>query len=162
MKILKTIHRRKIVPFLGVLGVFAAGHLTPTFAGKASRSADAIWVHDSLYGTVGTDTSFSSPPIDSTDVIFSFMDSGLMRQRSVAVYAPGDTLYNGGRWNVMAVTFTAAGKAFFDPDNDGKVNFELTSAEDLLDAAEMGYLIIAETGVYFECPLLPQPMPRQK
>jgi len=141
----------------GVLTLVVITHLTPAVAGKATRVADAIWVHDSLYGTVATDTAFNSPPPQSTDVIFSFMGSGLDGQRSVAVYAPGDPEYNGGRWNVMLVSYTAAGKAWFDPDNDGTANFELTNAEDLVQAAEMGLLTISEAGIYFECPLLPQP-----
>jgi hypothetical protein len=89
-------------------------------------------------------------------VIFSFMGAALSGQRSVAVYAPGDPEYNGGRWNVMVVEYTEAGKALFDPDKDGAVNFELTNAEDLLDAADMGYVTITEAGVHFECPLRSQ------
>ena len=152
----RTISRPSFIVLLGALGLCVAAQL-PALAGKASRSADAIWVHDSLYGTVGTDTAFKSPPPHSTDVIFSFMGSGLEGQRSVAVYAPGDPEYNGGRWHVMAVSFTDSGKALFDPDGDSEVNMELTNAQDLLDAAEMGLLTISETNVRFECPLLPQP-----
>jgi len=142
---------------VGTLGICIAGQFTPVQAGKATRAADAIWVHDSLYGTVATDTSFKSPPAQSTDDIFSFMGSGLDGQHSVAVYAPGDPEYNGGRWNVMLVSYTDSGKACFEDEKDGKVDFELTNAEDLSAAAEMGYLTIAEAGVHFECPLLPQP-----
>lgn len=130
--------------------------MTPALAAKAGHAPNAIWVHNVLYGTIGTDTAFKSPPDQSTDVIFSFADSGLAGQRSVAVYAPGDPEYNGGRWHVMAVTFTDAGKALFDPDHDGEVNMELTNAEDLLTAAQMGYISITDTPVRFECPLLPQ------
>jgi hypothetical protein len=89
-------------------------------------------------------------------VIFNFMDSGLSGQRSVAEAAPGDPDYNGGRWTVMAVTFTEAGLIVFDPDGDGAVNFELTNAEAVLESAELGLLTIQETGIYFECPLLPR------
>jgi hypothetical protein len=156
MHIRRIINRPSLAALVGTLSLCVAGQFAPARAAKAARSADAIWVHDSLYGTVATDTSFKSPPPQSTDVIFSFMGSGLDGQRSVAVYAPGDPEYNGGRWNVMAVTFTAAGQAAFDPDNDGTTNLEITNAEDLLEAAAMGYLTVAETGVYFECPLLPQ------
>jgi len=138
------------------LVVITLGQTGNVFAGKATRVADAIWVHDQLYGTVATDTSFRSPPPKSTDIIFSFMDSGLRGQRSVAQYAPGDPEYNGGRWNVMLVTFTDMGKNVHDPDKDGEVNFELTNAEDVLHHAELGHLTIAEPGVYFECPLLPR------
>jgi len=127
------------------------------WAGKATRVADAIWVHDELYGTVATDTSFRSPPPESTDIIFSFADSGLSGQRSVAQYAPGDPQYNGGRWNVMLVSFTDAGNSIHDADGDGVVDFELTNAEQVLHHAEqLGHLTITEPGVYFECPLIPR------
>ena len=152
----RIINRSLLGVLAGGLCLWAAGQFAPAQAARAARSADAIWVHDALYGTVGTDTAFRSPPSHSTDLIFSFAGSGLMGQRSVAVYAPGDPEYNGGRWNVMAATFTDAGKAMFDPNGDGAVNMELTNAEDLLEAAELGYLTISEAGVYFECPLLPQ------
>lgn len=125
-------------------------------ADRATRVENAIWVHDQLYGTVGTVTAFESPPPRSTDIIFSFMNSGLTGQRSVAQYAPGDPEYNGGRWNVMLVTFTDMGKDVHDPDGDGEVNFELTNAEDVLHHAELGHLAITHPGVYFECPLLPR------
>lgn len=156
MKTHRIIRRPTLFALWAALGLWATGQLAPAWAARAARAADAIWVHNTLYGTVGTDTSFQTPPLQSTDVIFSFMESGLDGQRSVAVYAPGDPEYNGGRWNVMLVTFTDLGKAMLDPDGDGMANAELTSAEDVLEAAESGYVTIAEPGVHFECPLLPQ------
>lgn len=140
----------------GGLCLWAAGQFSTAHAAKAGHAPDAIWVHDAIYSTIGTDTAFKSPPDQSTDIIFSFAGSGLTGQRSVAVYAPGDPEYNGGRWHVMAVSFTDSGKALFDSDNDGNVNMELTNAEDLMTAAEMGYITITDTPVRFECPLLPQ------
>lgn len=148
-------NRPSLIAFLGAVGLGLAAPLS-ALAGKATRVADAIWVHDTLYGTVATDTVFKAPPPHSTDIIFSFAGSGLEGQRSVAVYAPGDRGYNGGRWNVMAVSYTESGKAVFDSDKDGTTDAELTNAEDLLEAAELGYLTIAEPGIYFECPLLRQ------
>jgi len=130
--------------------------LVPTaLAARATRAADAVWVHNRLYSTVLTDTAFTSPPPHSTDVIFSFAGSGLEGQRAVAEHAPGDRDYNGGRWNVMAVTFTEQGKAIHDGDGDETVDFELKNAEDVLHHAELGHLTITVPGVYFECPLLP-------
>lgn len=123
-------------------------------AAPATRVADAIWAHDSIYDTVATDTSFMSPPMHSTDVIYSFMMSGLMGQRSVAEYAPGDREYNGGRWNVQMVVFTAAGLAAYD-DGNGFVTSELTNAEDVEEAADMGLVTISPANFYFECPLIP-------
>lgn len=157
MKTFEMIHRSTLLTVAATLCLWAAGQLTPARADRATRERDAIWVNNTLYGTVGTSTAFKSPPPQSTDVIYSFADSGLMGQRSIAVYAPGDPEYNGGRWHVMAVTYTASGLALFD-DGNGKVNMELTSAEDLMDARDMGLVTIADTPVRFECPLLPQPM----
>jgi hypothetical protein len=137
------------------LGLLLMAATSTVLAGKAKRAADAVWVHDSLYSTVLTDTAFKNPPLHSTDVIFSFAGSGLEGQRAVAEHAPGDRDYNGGRWNVMAVSFTEQGKAIHDADHDGMVNFELTNAEAVLHHAELGHLTIAEPGIYFECPLLP-------
>ena len=156
MNIHRIINRSTLLVLTGGVCLWVAGQFAPAYAAKAGHAPNAIWVHDTIYGTIGTDTSFKSPPPQSTDVIFSFADSGLAGQRSVAEYAPGDPEYNGGRWHVMAVTFTASGIALFDPDGDGVVNMELTNAEDLMEAAEMGYLTIADTPVRFECPLLPQ------
>ena len=123
-------------------------------AAPATRVADAIWAHDSIYDTVATDTTFMSPPLHSTDVIYSFMMSGLMGPRSVAEYAPGDLEYNGGRWNVQMVVFTPAGLAEYD-DGNGFVTSELTNAEDVEGAADQGLLTISPANFYFECPLIP-------
>ena len=104
----------------------------PVLAEQATKVDEAIWAHGTIYGTVATPTSFNLPPTQSTDTIYSFMLSGLTGQRSVSESAPGDRNYNGGRWSVKAVFFTEQGKAIHDPDNDGAVNFELTSAEQVL------------------------------
>jgi hypothetical protein len=142
--------RLKLIGATLVAG-FAVGNLV---AGRATKVADAIWVNDQLYGTVLTDTSFKSPPAHSTDVIFNFDGSGLSGQRSVAEVAPGDPGYNGGRWHVYAVSFTDAGLMEYDPDGDGVLNLELSNAEAVLDAADLGLLTISDTGIFFECPLL--------
>lgn len=145
----------------------AAMGLTAMFAksDKAAGVADnAIWVDGVIYGTVGTSTSFKSPPEHSTDVIYSFTtteedpDFGLDGQRSIAEAAPGDTDYNGGRWSVKKVVYTDAGLAFFDANNDGVVDdgFELMSDEELHDAEDLGLVVITDTGIYFECPLRPR------
>ena len=151
----RMIGRPAVATLVGLLGLCVAGQLAPAKAARAMRVPGAIWVHGTLYGTVATSTSFKSPPPQSTDPIFSFANSGLKGQRSIAVYAPGDPEYNGGRWHVMAVTYTASGKAVFD-DGNGNVNMELTSAEDLMDAVDMGLVTISDTTVRIECPLLPQ------
>ena len=125
-------------------------------ADRATRVANAIWAHDQLYDTVATDTAFKSPPPQSTDIIYSFADSGLMGQRSVAEAAPGDPDYNGGRWNVKVVVFTPMGLTIHDGDGDGVADFELTNAEQVQHHESLGHLMIIDPGVHFECPLLPR------
>lgn len=122
----------------------------------AMRISEAIWANGNIYDTIITPATFVSPPEHSTDMIYSFMMSGLEGQRSVAESAPGDRDYNGGRWDVQMVVFTADGMAAHDPDGDGMVNFELTSAEQVLEHEELGHIIINEANFYFECPLLPR------
>jgi len=135
---------------LAVMLVAVAGVAS---AGGATVVDDAIWAHGRIYGTVATPTSFISPPLHSTDIIYSFSMSGLTGQRSVSEAAPGDRFYNGGRWNVKMVAFTALGLAVHDADGDGAVDAELTSAEEVLDAEFRGEVEIFDTGFYFECPL---------
>lgn len=125
-------------------------------AAGAARVSDAIWAHGVLYDTVVTPATFIAPPERSTDTIYSFMMSGLDGQRSVTVSAPGDPDYNGGRWNVQMVVFTPQGIAVHDPDGDGIVNFELTTAEVVLEHEALGHIIINDANFYFECPLLPR------
>ena len=127
----------------------------PGFADRAVKVENAIWANSNLYGTVLTDTSFNAPPAGSTDTLYNFGMSGLGGQRAVSESAPGDTDFNGGRWSVKAVMFTDQGKAVHDPDGDGMVNFELKSAEDVLHHEALGHIVIMDTGIYFECPLIP-------
>lgn len=142
------------IVILSLLVVLAG--TTAVYAGGATRVAEAIWANDNLYDTIVTPTTFVAPPDHSTDVIYSFMMSGLSGQRSVAESAPGDRDYNGGRWDVQMVVFTAQGMDAHDPDGDGFVNFELTNAEDVLAHEQLGHIIINEANFYFECPLLPR------
>jgi hypothetical protein len=113
-------------------------------------------VNGELYDTVITPTSFTAPPEQSTDIIYSFMMSGLSGQRSVAESAPGDPDYNGGRWDVQMVVFTDLGRTVHDPDGDGLVNFELVSEEEVLTHEALGHLEINEANFYFVCPLRPR------
>lgn len=125
-------------------------------AGGATRVAGAIWAHGDLYDTVLTPTAFRAPPSHSVDLLYNFGMSGLQGQRSVSESAPGDPTYNGGRWWVQMVVFTPEGIAVHDPDGDGTVDFELTTAADVLHHAALGHVEIFDTGVYFECPMLPR------
>jgi len=123
---------------------------------KAIRAAEAIWAHGELYDTVVTPATFNSPPAHSTDLIYTFMMSGLSGQRLVSEAAPGDPSYNGGRWSVQAATFTSDGIAALDTDNNSIIDVELTSVEQVIDAVANNYISIQPTSIYFECPMLPR------
>lgn len=140
-----------------LLGVLMFSSVVAAHAGRATRVSAALWANGVLYDTVGTQTSFKNPPPQSLDMLFNFDGSGLTSQRSVSESAPGDTDFNGGRWSVMAVTFTKAGLDSLDMDGDGKVDVEMTSEQDVMDALDAGLITIAATGTYFECPLLHRP-----
>lgn len=125
------------------------------FADRAVKVESIIWAEGNIYGTVLTDTSFRNTRPGNTDVLYNFDMSGLVGQRPVAEAAPGDTDYNGGRWSVRIVTFTAQGMVAHDPDGDGMVNFELDNADDVVAHEALGHLTIMDTDVSFECPLIP-------
>lgn len=116
---------------------------------------NAIWANGELYGTVVTPTSFKNPPQRSTDIIYSFAMNGLRGQRSVSEAAPGDRDYNGGRWSVHFAFFTPLGEAVHDADGDSIVDFELTTAEQVLAHEALGHLEIVDANFSFVCPLLP-------
>jgi len=141
-----------VVLCLTVVSMAAAG---PVMA-KATRVAEAIWAHGVLYDTVITPATFVSPPEHSTDTIFNFMMSGLMGQRAVADAAPGDRHYNGGRWSVYVAVFTDVGQETLDEDEDGFVDFELTSADQVLHQVSLGNVEVHPANFYFECPMLPR------
>lgn len=143
----------KFTIFAAIVALIAVGSVAS--AGRATVVDDAIWVDGSLYGTVATDTSFNAPPSQTTDTIYSFSMSGLQGQRSIAEAAPGDRDYNGGRWDVKMVVFTALGLSVHDADGDGMVDGEIMSDGELLNEWALGNVEIFDTGFYFECPLRP-------
>lgn len=147
--------KKTLITGIAMLGIVTGGMALANGNG-AIRVADAIWANGMLYDTVLTPTSFISPPEQSTDMIYNFDMSGLSGQRSVADSAPGDRDYNGGRWSVQMVVFTADGLMIHDPDGDGIVNFELMNEQEVLHHAELGHFEIMPANFYFECPLLPR------
>lgn len=153
-KEVNTMKFRGIMLLIALLAVSLTA--AAAYAGGATRASNAIWAHDELYDTVITPTSFVAPPEHSTDIIYSFMMSGLMGQRSVADNAPRDPSYNGGRWSVRMVTFTPLGVSVHDQDNDGYVDFELTNDSQVLEHEALGHLVINDANFYFECPMLPR------
>jgi hypothetical protein len=78
----------------------------------------AFYIDDVRYRTVGTPTDFSNTgaPASTYDKIYA-LGSGLA---NVAESKPGDTDFNGGRWAVYAVTWSA-GVTPVQLTNDGQV-----------------------------------------
>ena len=139
---------------LAVLAISLSAGATATGHG-AMRVDNALWAGDRLFGTVLTPASFVAPPAHSTDTLYDFSMSGLTGQRGVSEAYPGTPDYNGGRWSVKAVVFTQQGKLVHDANNDGQVDFELTSGDAVLEHQALGHIEIMDTTIYFECPLLP-------
>lgn len=147
--------KSKIIVIIVAFSVVAMLTAVSVFAGGAMHVSDLIWANDEIYDTIVTPATFNSPPAHSTDTFYNFALSGLSGQRPVSDSAPRDPGYNGGRWDMKMVVFTPAGLIAHDSDDDGFVNFELTSADQLLTHYGLGHFDIFDTGVYFECPLLP-------
>jgi hypothetical protein len=147
-------HLKKLILSLTVMMILAVGSLASA-QGATVIAENAIWANGQLYGTVVTPTSFKNPPQRSTDIIYSFAMNELQGQRSVSEAAPGDRDYNGGRWSVHFAFFTALGETVHDADDDGVVDFELTSAEEVLAHEALGHIEIVKANFYFVCPLLP-------
>lgn len=147
----------KAIMIAVILLILIVGML-PTASAKATVvRGGAIWNDGTLYRTVltPTDLTKTNAPDHSYDILYNFDGSGLTGQRAVADAAPGDTDYNGGRWKVFAVTFTAIGIEVHDTDNDGNVNFELTSDEMVLHHVTLGHITISDDPVkMFVCPMI--------
>ena len=94
----------------------------------------AFYIDDVRYRTVGTPTDFTNTgaPSFTYDKIYA-LGSGLA---NVAEAKPGDTDFNGGRWAVYAVTWSA-----------GVTPVQLTNDQDVLAWAAAGMLSISDTPV---------------
>jgi len=103
----------------------------------------SFYVDDARYRTVGTPTDFSGTgaPSFTYDKIYALGD-GLI---NVAEAKPGDRDFNGGRWMVLPITWSA-----------GVTPVQLTNADVVEDWADLGLLTIATTPArQFLCPVIP-------
>jgi hypothetical protein len=119
-------------------------------AQAAGVSGPAIYVDHVLYRTVATptDLSHTGAPAQSWDTIYNFFGA----QMSVATAAPGDTDYNGGRWQVHKVSSPggyAAALAAGDLDGNGV----LDSSDEIDAALASGALVDDGIVKYFVCTL---------
>lgn len=137
---------------LSALPIAALFAIAP--AASAGVSGPAFYVDGDLYRTVGTPTDLehTGAPDSSYDAIYAF--SG--HQRNVAEAAPGDTDYNGGRWQVHALDFPTGYPAALS-SGDANHNGVIDSTDELDLALATGTAV--DTGVVrtFVCTVNPVP-----
>lgn len=135
-------------------GTVVAATLGMTVPAAAGVSGPAFYIDGQTYRTVATPTDLSGTgaPAHAWDVIYDFGGA----QLNVAEAAPGDTDYNGGRWQVHALSFPdgyAAALADGDADGDGV----LGSAEEVGAAIAAGSAVDDGVVKQFVCPAIPMP-----
>ena len=142
------LRRVTLVTFVLALGlIFAAtAYADP---GKPSFSPQ-VYADGEAFGTKGT-TTLPAPTdhnAQSFDKIFVFTN-GAEGQLPVGEAAPGNPMYNGGRWTAQLTEWTEAGMAAHDPLP------VLMSYDEVMVHYNLGHLSITPAGNYFQCPLLP-------
>lgn len=123
----------------------------------ASVTGPAFYVDGQLYRTVATPTDLAGTgaPAQSRDLIYDLGGN----QPNIATAAPGDTDYNGGRWQVHAVSFNtsyAATLAAYDANANGVLDSDAELAQAFDDPGPAG---ATDAGVIrqFVCPVIPLP-----
>jgi hypothetical protein len=129
------------VPSVLVSGLTAVALAAPAQAGV---SGPAFWIDGTVYRTVATPTDLSGTgaPDSTYDAIYSFAGN----QRNVAEAGPGDTDFNGGRWQVHELAFPsgyAAALASGDQNGNGQIDStaELQRAFDDGTAVDTGRIL---------------------
>jgi hypothetical protein len=143
---------RRVATTVAVLA--AAFGLFAVAPASAGVTGPAFYVDGVLHRTVNTPTDLSGTgaPAQAWDTIYDF--GGV--QTNVATAAPGDRDYNGGRWQVHALSFPSGYEAALttgDLDGDGV----LDSADEVDAALAAGTAL--DTGVVkqFVCPVIRLP-----
>jgi hypothetical protein len=138
---------------LATAAALAVGVATAAGA-SAGVSGPAFYVDGALYRTVATPTDLSGTgaPAKSYDTIYSFGDA----QMSVATAAPGDRDYNGGRWQVHALTFPSGYGAALAA-GDLNANGVIDSDAELMVAIDAGLATDAGVVKSFVCTVNPLP-----
>jgi hypothetical protein len=123
-------------------------------AGSGGVTGPSIYVDGVLYRTVGTPTDFShtGAPASSYETLY---DLGGLQPNNVAVAAPGDPGFRGGRWAVHAVGFVDYAAALSAYDANGSGDFD--SAAEIQAAIAGGAATDQGIVKHFECPVIPVP-----
>lgn len=118
--------------------------------GAGGVSGLAFYVDGVQYRTVGTPTDFTGTgaPLHSYDTIYA-----IDGQPNVATAAPGDAGYNGGRWQVHALSFADYDATVAAVDGNGSGDLDTTA--EVHDALTMG--LAEDEGIVrsFLCPVIP-------
>jgi hypothetical protein len=129
---------------LAALSAVALAGLVLAGPAQAGVSGPAFWIDGELYRTVATPTDLADTgaPASTYDAIYSFAGN----QRNVAEAKPGDTDFNGGRWQVHELTFPsgyAAALASGDLNDNGVIDStaELDAALDDGTAVDTGRIL---------------------
>jgi hypothetical protein len=132
---------RRILAALAAATLLAAVASTAAWAGNGPPHI-GFYANDAVYRTIGTPTDFSNTgaPDSSFEPIFVFPN-----QMNVALAAPGQDGFKGGRWQAYPVTWNVT-------------PYLITNGPDVLAAAAAGDLTISPTAAAtFECPVIPVP-----
>jgi len=114
---------------------------------KAPDFSAGVYADGEAWGTKGT-TSLPAPNgknNQSFDKIF-VVTNPADGQLPVGEAAPGNPMYNGGRWWVHTATWI---------DDLPHPKLVLTSYDEVMFHYNLGHLIIEDAEIYFQCPLLP-------
>ena len=139
-----------VVAAVAVLGVAGAAMA----AGSGGVTGPSIYVDGTLYRTVGTPTDLSNTgaPESSFETIYQFFG---VQPYNVAVAAPGDPGFKGGRWAVYGLQFADYPAAVAAYDANGSGDFD--SAAEVQAAIAGGAAIDLGVVKRFECPLIQIP-----
>ena len=123
----------------------------------AGVTGPAFYVDGTRYRTVATPTDLSGTgaPAHSFDTLYDFGGA----QPNVATAAPGDRDYDGGRWQVHALSFPA-GYAAALAAGDANGNGVLDSDAELRTALGAGLAVDEGVVRSFVCPVIPLPRGR--
>ncbi len=117
--------------------------------GAGGVTGPAFYVDGEMYRTVGTPTDFTNTgaPAHSYDTIYA-----IDGQPNVATAAPGDRDYNGGRWQVLPVSFDDYDAAVAAHDANG--SGDLDSDEEIDAAVAAGDAVVGDSVRSFLCPVI--------
>ena len=129
--------RLPVIVSLAVLLAASFLSMAPMTHAAQGPPMNRIYAHDEVYS--GVNSPRDLPDHGKFDAIY-VLGPGLM---PVSEVAPGDSDYNGGRWEVRIVSFV------------GMAPTQFTNAEQIAAAASMGKVSIGGVVRRFECPLIP-------